>query len=533
MVQTAITAAGIGEVRFLRGTYNFTGHVTTVTGVTLSGSGATLFLSNSTNGPLIRVAHDDVTIKDITLDGNGGNQTSGNGLVEVTANSSNLTIDHVYFKKSWNSGLYSVGSSGNNRLDGLRMSYCIAEDFYNGITHQCAIAYISHANNIQIDHCRMDNFRHSANYADGAKVIHATNVQISHLLISNITGHGIFVGYGSEDVQISDIIFISDVGYTLESVCVEFAADGATNGVGRNKRVSISNILHYSSAGGNNGLYLETCDDLSVSNCVVEIETVAIVNPQYTIRYIDGGKFVNCTSRGLIGSDCSGVRIDNCDEVSLSNCSVVDSPVWGWSNIPRGGIDVQSSENTIISCCTFRDLPTNGIHGISGSIRVDGCVFENMGVYAGWSAWCIHIKPNYDDIEIRNNTFRLGSGAQTKGTYIESNNDDCTISDNTYGALAVHHTTGAGCNDLAMRNNTGYITEKSGNATLLSATTSVAVTHGLSVTPVAGDIMVVPLETWGNMTKFWIDTYTATQFTIHADQAPGANKLFAWKATVL
>jgi parallel beta-helix repeat protein len=81
-----------------------------------------------------------------------------------------------------------------------------------------------------------------------------------------------------------------------------------------------------------------------------------------------------------------------------------------------------------------------------------------------------------------------------------------------------------GINSTA-RGNVGFVTENSGTATLSSADTSIVVNHGLDVTPVAGDIIVVPMETWGNMTKFWIDTYTATQFTIHADIAPGADKV--------
>ena len=81
--------------------------------------------------------------------------------------------------------------------------------------------------------------------------------------------------------------------------------------------------------------------------------------------------------------------------------------------------------------------------------------------------------------------------------------------------------------------NQGYITESSGTATLANATTSIVVTHGLAVTPSAGDITVTPIEAWGAMTEFYIDTYTSTQFTIHADQDPGQDVDFAWKAIVL
>lgn len=81
--------------------------------------------------------------------------------------------------------------------------------------------------------------------------------------------------------------------------------------------------------------------------------------------------------------------------------------------------------------------------------------------------------------------------------------------------------------------NYGYITENSGTDTIASASTSKAVTHGLSVTPTAGDIMVTPMESLGNASFFWIDTYTSTQFTIHTNVAPGADTDFAWKAIVL
>jgi hypothetical protein len=81
--------------------------------------------------------------------------------------------------------------------------------------------------------------------------------------------------------------------------------------------------------------------------------------------------------------------------------------------------------------------------------------------------------------------------------------------------------------------NYGYTTEKSGTDTIASASTSKAVTHGLSVTPAAGDIMVTPMESLGNASFFWVDTYTSTQFTIHTNAAPGADTDFAWRAIVL
>lgn len=71
-----------------------------------------------------------------------------------------------------------------------------------------------------------------------------------------------------------------------------------------------------------------------------------------------------------------------------------------------------------------------------------------------------------------------------------------------------------------------------GTATLANGNTSVAVTHGLGVTPDIQDISVTPIEAWGSMTQFWINTPTSTQFTINVDQDPGQDVDFAWTASV-
>ena len=87
--------------------------------------------------------------------------------------------------------------------------------------------------------------------------------------------------------------------------------------------------------------------------------------------------------------------------------------------------------------------------------------------------------------------------------------------------------------NLIIRNNDNHKTENSGTATIVSGQTAIAVDHGLAATPAAGDIVVTPIKAWGNMAQFYIDTYTSTQFTIHADADPGQDVDFAWKAIVL
>lgn len=114
------------------------------------------------------------------------------------------------------------------------------------------------------------------------------------------------------------------------------------------------------------------------------------------------------------------------------------------------------------------------------------------------------------------------------------NCDDSIIDHNIFdGNTTIDFVLGANVSGLLIRDNIGYITENSGTSTLVSGTTSIAVNHGLDVTPVIGDIIVTPIEAWGNMTQFYIGNYTSTQFTIYANINPGQDVDFAWKAIAL
>ncbi len=156
---------------------------------------------------------------------------------------------------------------------------------------------------------------------------------------------------------------------------------------------------------------------------------------------------------------------------------------------------------------TYYDLyfdPFNICHGVQVIGNVFGSIEDNKSKYN------IYIERNPGNLHgiIANNYF---ADAQTN----------------------VCNETPTTMTNMQIRDNQGYITENSGTATLVNGTTSIAVNHGLAVTPVAGDIVVTPIEAWGAMTQFYIDTYTSTQFTIHADQDPGQDVDFAWKAVVL
>jgi hypothetical protein len=74
-----------------------------------------------------------------------------------------------------------------------------------------------------------------------------------------------------------------------------------------------------------------------------------------------------------------------------------------------------------------------------------------------------------------------------------------------------------------------YPNQATGIATIANGTTSVVVSHGLAVTPVAQDFTLMAAGTLSGAVNFWVDTITSTQFTIHAVTAPGADIAVAWR----
>lgn len=185
-------------------------------------------------------------------------------------------------------------------------------------------------------------------------------------------------------------------------------------------------------------------------------------------------------------------------------------------NNTQHGVVLNGGENISLDAC---DISGNSL-GSSGT-------YHGIAIAAGVSEWAI-----------RNCRIGQMAGfANTQGYAILLNatiGDNFAIENNDLRLNVTGGVAGATVSSTKLvRNNLGYVTENSGTATLADGTTSIAVTHGLGVTPAAGDVMVTPIEAWGAMTEFYIDTYTATQFTIHADQDPGQDVDFAWKALVL
>ncbi len=97
---------------------------------------------------------------------------------------------------------------------------------------------------------------------------------------------------------------------------------------------------------------------------------------------------------------------------------------------------------------------------------------------------------------------------------------DLELTDNTWeGSGEFYNKDGTVTNEW-IYDNPGYVTSNSGTATLVNGNTSIAVAHGLDITPLAKNISVTPIETLASASFWWVDTIGATNITINVNADP-------------
>jgi hypothetical protein len=130
--------------------------------------------------------------------------------------------------------------------------------------------------------------------------------------------------------------------------------------------------------------------------------------------------------------------------------------------------------------------------------------------------------------EIIGNSIRASGGDLDYGIEIEAGSDNNKVVGN-----AIAGNTSPAIADFAagtiVKENTGYVTESSGLATILSGNASVVVNHGLDYIPALGDINVILSGSLSGATYYSISgTPNATSFTIGTNAAVAADVDFGW-----
>ncbi|HST59145.1 MAG TPA: glycosyl hydrolase family 28-related protein [Longimicrobium sp.] len=173
---------------------------------------------------------------------------------------------------------------------------------------------------------------------------------------------------------------------------------------------------------------------------------------------------------------------------------------------------INDMENIRVTNAMIRDVKMpDALRGIGVLLWAVGGTMRRIAVHGGSILGCDRA------VELAEST-----GASIEDLEIL----DTDLRDNR---IIIHNAAVAGT--LIVRDCRGYRTENRGTATVPAAAAFVTVAHGLARAPSAGGISVTPAGNLGAAARFWVDTLTATHFTIRTDAAPGGTGVpFAWQA---
>jgi hypothetical protein len=203
-------------------------------------------------------------------------------------------------------------------------------------------------------------------------------------------------------------------------------------------------------------------------------------------------------------------------------------------------IRVQNAKATRITSCTFDGTGGAGVFIAATKCVIADNMFTGPGDQGTVAASGIHLEFNTHNNVVVGNSLETSANANKCRSLIREESTGGSgqnlilgnsLVQNAAPTVALLESAGTG---TIVRDNIGWLTEASGTATVANGSTTVVVTHGLSITPTLRDISITPTNSLGNATKFWISTLTATQFTINVNADPGVTTAtFAWQASRL
>lgn len=206
----------------------------------------------------------------------------------------------------------------------------------------------------------------------------------------------------------------------------------------------------------------------------------------------------------------------------------------GRSGSGAAGCVLYTTDSIVFVACRFFNCGADGcvVNATANSTMFIGCSFESNSVTTGTNAsHGLSIAPNTLNFTATNciasNNLYPG-GQQGYGIIVNSGTSSgYSITNNVVSGNGIIGISDGGTGTIkTISGNIGYTTVAQGTATI-TASTSVTVTHGLSVAPTAADISVTPLSTIGDY-SLWVDTITSTTFKINTSGTVTAD--FAFQA---
>lgn len=496
----AAEAAGGGRVFLPPGDYLFaTGLVIDSPNVILVGDGDDSVLTYTGSGTGITISAASITLQNLKID-----TTGASGTVAVSSSASKTQLVNVFVS----------GTSSDAQQNGRVNLVSGADD---ALVQGCTFTGAYPSVTIQSDRCRVIG-NHFETFRLGVYLVGGAGNTVNSNNFVSVGGSGVVAGFDAILVETSTDVVISGNNILASREHGIYVAGGSS---GINERVVIT---------GNN-----------ISG--VPQNGVKFLGATLARQHLHGVISSNVMEGTGSASSLLGISVGNSKHLQITG-NVVTKFLNGIHI--RGGIETCNVVGNLV-----RESIGAGIRIVDTSeANIDVAVIgnkvnDNSTAGGGWSAIDITCTGGYasSNIVIQDNALSdyQDVATQAAGVHVATISGGSTLatvivkSNSGVGNTGSDLVAGSGLSSvtgLVARDNQGYVTEANGSATLASGTTSIAVTHGLDVTPSLHDISVTPIEAWGSATQFWITTPTSTQFTINVDQDPGQDVDFAWTASI-
>lgn len=323
----------------------------------------------------------------------------------------------------------------------------------------------------------------------------------------------------------------------------------ATNGKAISARGGGSNLtivdLEVDGGGGTQclaGLYIEQWDGIWLNSGTQFNRcgyAVIFAPPSATFcehMFFDHGSFDTCATGGIL---FRGTGYGTTRKVFFNGGSIA-------TNANNGVLfEAGNACNTI----QFNDVQivANASYGIYsqgavGNLQISGCLIagNSSGASGTYSGIGFLNGGTYDALRIVNNRigpsiypndqkYAIVDDPATGAVFTNSVIADNDLAGNVTGAINWNL---ANPRPIFLRNNAGYVTEAQGSVTQTAASATATVTHGLALTPVAGEIAITPHSNINTAVRFWVSGITSTQFTINTDVGPAGDVTWGWQAQI-
>lgn len=548
--------AGGGIVFLKEGSYDIEATLTVYSNTTLQGVGWKTILEVAVEDECVYTVNaSNITLKDFAIDCNGYYSTSNVNPVYVGV-SSTVLIDHLYVHDTQVAIDNSSAAIGGDRVINMIVQNCLVKTVTDygislGAALRCKII-----NNFVWNPANHGIAVVNGAYGNGDYEFAKNNVISGNSIYTDSDGtdnNGIKLRKAIYTVVSNNNIYhtsssISSLGHGITTDDYDSAADAIANNSNylshnvysnntiKNYAHGINLLGENDSVISNNTIYMPDVDSSRGINVAGQVTGNA--TPIYSTRIVIEGNTIEYNTTQTHHTGVIGISI----ETLCPYCNIKGNSIYYCGY--RAIIVVYQSNFTIIEGNTIKDSYEDGInigfpdaslnYGASYNV-VSGNIIRGSSRTANNSRYDILLYAGSTYNTISEN--QCIADASNKAAY-NIVSQATANTNNVMGNIVIGGVTATilmqGTGDK-IRNNNGYVTETSGTGTITSAATSVAITHGLSVTPTVDDISIIGAENpTTDVGTIWVDTLGTATFTVNVENAPSTSNFdFGWRAVVL